>query len=384
MATKYQKRPYGSGSIRKYKDGHRLSWRDDNGIRGSEVFRPSTPKQAERRLMEIQTDVARGTYVKPTRVAAVAVDPVDTAESHEIITFADLWREHLAQQEVAVKHSSYRGYVTYGRTSLKAFMTKDLTEIDQRLVEIWWRSQKAHAVNRRNSYFQLRKAFRLAVRWGILPAVPFEIENSGRDASVRRPTRTIEDVDAVLAKLPEFYRGAVEVQLSGHVRISELIALTGSDYRDGWISVTKQRYPSGVVADTKRGQHKRIELLERGKQAMAGRPRVIGSAPLFPGERGPRMTHQAYRNAWNKAVAAAGLENFRTQDLRHVGLTLVSGEASPVVVQERAGHASFTSTRRYLHADARQHAEAVEKANAALRRIAESKKDAEQGEGMSA
>ncbi|WP_441004768.1 tyrosine-type recombinase/integrase [Microbacterium sp. CFBP 8794] len=82
------------------------------------------------------------------------------------------------------------------------------------------------------------------------------------------------------------------------------------------------------------------------------------------------MPRNSLRDAWKEAVVVAGLENFRVHDLRHVGLSLVAeAGASEKVVQQRAGHASATSTRRYMHTNARQHAEAVEKVDALVARL---------------
>ena len=70
-----------------------------------------------------------------------------------------------------------------------------------------------------------------------------------------------------------------------------------------------------------------------------------------------------------KAATEAGVHDFHLHDLRHVGLSLVVEEAGLIVAQERAGHASATSTRRYLHTSERVHEEAVEKIDALMRRI---------------
>lgn len=364
------KRPYGSGSVRAYKDGYRITWRDNAGAKRSRVLRPSTKREAEALLRAIQTDVERGTYIEPQKPEKEAPKALPELEEEPlIVTFGDLWEEYLKIREPELAASTMDNLRSLARSPLNALLPRDLAEIDQRLIERWWAAQSGHKVTRRTAYFQIRKAFRLAARWEIIPAIPFEIENAGRDETRKRPDWTIQDVDAVLLHLPAFYKAPVEVMLSGHLRISELIALDTSDYRDGWISVTKQIRPAGKVQDTKTGQHKKIQLLERGKVAMEACPHRIGKAPLFPGERGERMTHHALRSAWNKAVEASGREDFHLHDLRHVGLSLVSEVAPLVVVQQRAGHASRQSTLRYLHADERQHAEAVQRVNAVLQRL---------------
>lgn len=156
---------------------------------------------------------------------------------------------------------------------------------------------------------------------------------------------------------------------AAHLRIGELIALDGSDYKDGSLSVSKQRIAAGLTTDTKSGEHGVTGLLERGQRALEARPRVIETTPLFAGERGARITRLALRNAWLKACDAVGIEDFHLHDIRHIGLTLVAEVAPMKVVQERARHRSPTSTQRYLHADTRVHVEAVQKVDDLIRRI---------------
>lgn len=87
------------------------------------------------------------------------------------------------------------------------------------------------------------------------------------------------------------------------------------------------------------------------------------------------MPRRSLQDTWNNAVIAAGLENFHAHDIRHIGLSLVAEDgASERVVQERAGHASATSTRRYLHSNERMHADAVEKVDALVSKLQQGKK----------
>jgi len=81
------------------------------------------------------------------------------------------------------------------------------------------------------------------------------------------------------------------------------------------------------------------------------------------------MPRKSPQDAWESAREAAGLPDLRLHDVRHIGLSLVNEVAGIVVAQERAGHASSTSTRRYLHTSARVHEEAVERLDALIRRI---------------
>lgn len=352
-----KKRSHGQGTVEEYRDGHRLKWTTPEGGRGSKVYRPSSRSQAERELRRILTEVEKGEHQDDRRGS---------------VTFDAFFKDWLALREMEVKPSTYNNLVSIHRTMLSpTFGTKKLNTITRRSVDVWWAKHSIHPVQRRNSYYALRGALEQAVDWGLLSASPCKVKDPGKDVSVKRPTWGVEDFDTVLAHVDEFYRPAIEVMFSAHLRLGELIALDWSDVsRDGMISVTKQRLGLGFTADTKTGQHKRIKLLQRGTDALQALPRGFGNTPVFPGERAARMPRRSLQNAWSDAVTAAGLENFHVHDVRHIGLSLVAeAGASERIVQERAGHASATSTRRYLHSNERMHADAVEKVDALVSKL---------------
>jgi integrase len=58
----------------------------------------------------------------------------------------------------------------------------------------------------------------------------------------------------------------------------------------------------------------------------------------------------AFRSAWEAAVATAGLESFRCHDLRHTFASwLVQRGRTLKEVQEALGHTMITMTMRYSH-----------------------------------
>ncbi|MGN7968042.1 tyrosine-type recombinase/integrase [Microbacterium sp. 22296] len=353
------KRSHGQGQITAHKDGFRLRWSTPEGGRSSKVLRPATRRQAEQELRRILAEVDKGEHQDDRRGS---------------VTFDDFWRDWLALRELEVKPSTYKNLVSIHRTMLSpTFGNRKLNTITRRSVDVWWAQHSNHPVQRRNSYYALRGALEQALDWGLLTVSPCKVKDPGKDVSVKRPTWGVEDFDAVLAHVDPFYRPALEVMFAGHLRLGEVIALDWADVsRDGMITVTKQRLGMGFTADTKTGQHKRIRLLQRGTDALQALPRGFGSTPLFAGERAERMPRRSLQDAWNDAVTAAGLENFHVHDVRHIGLSLVAeAGASERVVQERAGHASATSTRRYLHSNERMHADAVERVDALVAKLRE-------------
>ncbi len=357
LETFMAKKANGDGSFTRHGEGWRLRWSMPDGTRKSKVIGKMSEAAAKKVLRQLIADAERGANTEPAPTKSIRFDA--------------LAKEYLAARETLVAVSTYKCWVSLLNTTLlPTFGALTLEEITQRRVDMWWAHKASKPVLRRNAYFTLRSMMKLAVRWSYLAAWTVEIEGAGKDVAKPRPVFEISDVDAVLVHLDPFYRPAIEVLLSGHVRLGELVALDAEDYdrRTGKIHVTKQKTQHGFTTDTKTRQHKAVRLLERGRVALdAMPPRIAG--PLFPGQRGERITRLALRRAWVKAATAAGLPNFHLHDLRHVGLSLVVEVAGVVVAQERAGHASKTSTHRYLHTSERVHDEAVERLDELVRRI---------------
>ncbi|MCM3615783.1 site-specific integrase [Microbacterium enclense] len=350
------KRAHGQGQVTPYRDGFRIRWSLPDGGRSSKVIRPANRKKAEDELRKILSALDSGSWVD---------------ERRGTMTFDAMAADWLALRESQVTHTTFVNYKSLLKTTiLPTFGGRKLNTITRRQIDIWWSKTAAHKVTRRNAGYVLKGILEQAVEWNILTVSPYAVKGAGKDASVQRPTWSVEDFDAVLVHVDPFYKAALEVMFSGHFRLGELVALNGSDVRGGMVSATKQRTGMGYTADVKYGQRKRIKLLERGRDALAGRPRVIGDAPLFPGERAERMPRRSLQDAWNTAVKAAGFTDFHVHDIRHISLSLVAeAGASEKVVQQRAGHSSATSTRRYMHTSARQHAEAVERVDALVARL---------------
>jgi len=346
-------RSKGAGSVEAFKDGHRLRWTNADGERHSVVFRPSKKREAEARLRELQAGRVPEPEPSPKRVL-----------------FLDFVQEYLAYREPDLAIGTVRNIRSMLNTTLKSFEKLTLDQLDQRKIDFWWSRHAAQPVQRRNSFFALRAMMKVAYRWGYIPKWQVEIDGAGRDVAKPRPAFEVADMDKVLQHLPEHYRPIVLVIFAGHLRLGEAIGLDAQDYdrKTGVITVTRQRTKEGSTSQTKTGQHKRIKLLQRGIDALDSIPARI-AGPLFPGVKAERMPRKSLQDAWESAREAAGLPDLRLHDVRHIGLSLVNEVAGIVVAQERAGHASSTSTRRYLHTSARVHEEAVERLDALIRRI---------------
>src|SRR4051794_14980577 len=88
----------------------------------------------------------------------------------------------------------------------------------------------------------------------------------------------------------------------------------------------------------------------RALAGLAGRERFTAEEDLvFCNEVGSYMDGSALRRRYQTALDCAGLRRLRFHDLRHTFGTRMIGKADIVRVKEWMGHASVSTTMRYLH-----------------------------------
>jgi integrase len=124
--------------------------------------------------------------------------------------------------------------------------------------------------------------------------------------------------------------------------------------------------PGGLSDKGTKGKRARVvpiipvirPLVDRRLTAISDDP----MARLFAGPRGGRVSTAVLRDAthWDEVVTKLGYGYLR-HGLRHTGLTWMADAGVPVhVLRKIAGHASLTTTQRYLHPDHRAITEAGE------------------------
>jgi integrase len=196
---------------------------------------------------------------------------------------------------------------------------------------------------------------------------------------VRKPERYSNDLD--------FYSAEEVMQLVG-AAVSEqdaAIFLTASftGLRRGelvalrWRDVVVEReairvrasYSYGALTTPKSGRARTVPMVPAVAErltALGEREQATGPDDLvFPGERGEYLDGSALRRRYKAALRRAGLRELRFHDLRHCFGSLAINTLSILEVQQALGHASLTTTTRYLHAkgkadEARRLAQAFE------------------------
>ena len=202
------------------------------------------------------------------------------------------------------------------------------------------------AANRALSY--LSKALNLAVRRGDIQANPA--------SGVRRFRE--KPADLYLSKA-ELCRLAPELGSDTPSRVLRMLLLTGlrsSEVRGlRWCDISPDGLEAELV-DTKTGA--RTVALSTAAGACMG-PR--GDGYVFPGRDGGRMNSGEIWRAWRRVRAAAGLDGVRIHDLRHTFAALqVQAGTHVEVIRSLMGHASITTTQRYMHSGREQEARALD------------------------
>src|SRR5438105_8397873 len=129
----------------------------------------------------------------------------------------------------------------------------------------------------------------------------------------------------------------VEFCMFTGVRRGEALALT-------WDRVDRSR---GVVRLelTKSGRRREVPLSSNADGVLARRWTPDATGYVFG-----KRNWNAFRSAWEAALATAGLEGFRFHDLRHTFASwLVQRGRTLKEVQEALGHQTITMTMRYSH-----------------------------------
>jgi integrase len=200
------------------------------------------------------------------------------------------------------------------------------------------RRLSAAAVNRPLAL--LRHLLRLAhEEWGELDVVP-KIRTE-KEPQGRLRWLTQEEAINVLAACKKSRNVAladlVEFSLFAGVRRGEALGLT-------WDRVDRAR---GVIRLelTKSGRRREVPLSSNADAVLARRWTPGAKGDVF----GSRNWN-SFRSAWEKALAAAGVEGFRFHDLRHTFASwLVQRGRTLKEVQEALGHQTIAMTMRYSH-----------------------------------
>jgi integrase len=245
----------------------------------------------------------------------------------------------------------------------------------------------------KNSSAVLVRVLEQAVRDGVIDRNPARV--TGWQHAFRKAEDELDDprslalpdwmtlralADALVAKSADRYTGWGDVVIFAACTGARIGEVSGCRVGDidpkSWLwTVRRQTTPSpGGLADKgTKGKRARVvplivEVREMVQRRIDALDRQV-DARLFTGPRGGRVTTAVLRDAthWDEVVTKLGYEHLRRHGLRHTGLTWMADAGVPVhVLRKIAGHASLTTTQRYLHPDMRSIAAAGDSLTAYL------------------
>lgn len=169
--------------------------------------------------------------------------------------------------------------------------------------------------------------------------------------------------DAVVAQSSGQYQGWGDVVIFAACTAARIGEVSGCRVKDidtkewKW-QVRRQTTtaPGGLIDKGTKGKRARtVPLIEEIHELVLQRIALTDGDPdarLFVGPRGGRITTAVLRDAtdWDTVAGKLGYEHLRRHDLRHTGLTWMADAGVKVHdLQKIAGHASLTTTQRYLH-----------------------------------
>ena len=194
----------------------------------------------------------------------------------------------------------------------------------------------------------LSHAFTIAVRdWGWLSDNPVK-----KVASVELPDGRVRFLDddererlllACREASNKWLYLTVILALSTGMRQAELFGLKWQDVNlnEGYL----------ILHKTKNGDRRRVPLSGLALELLKEHAKVrrIDTPLLFPSSRTPQKPIEL-RKAWEKAVMAAGIDDFHWHDLRHCTASyLAMNGATLAEIAEVLGHKTLSMVKRYAH-----------------------------------
>lgn len=347
------------GSVRKLPSGRwQARYLDPAGrpMTGPQTF--TTKREALDHLAAVRSDRTRGTYLDH-RAGLVPLGPYAT----EWIANGGR-RGSLAPKTRELYESTLAG-------PLAPLLEMPISAITPAQVRTWHtktgRALAASAKRQggdgssrlRQAYSLLRAIMATAVRDGMIPANPCQIDRAGSVKHAERPHLSPDDLSRILGEMPSKWHLPIRVMFGAHLRLGELVGLQRRDYRAGVLTIERQIIRVGgeeIETGTKTGIAAKVDLppsIATDLEAYLGAAPGIGKAPMFPGPDGKRFTGGAIGQAWRKAARKAGLPEYRLYDVRHGGLTLAAQAGGTIrEVMARGRHSTPRAAMIYQHAAA--------------------------------
>jgi len=304
---------------------------------------------AQRWLANVETSIARGEWLDPARGRVT----VERWATEWLATRGDLRTTTRARLD-----STIRLHV------LPAFGSRRLPSLTNAEIRQWVAAMSVtgmSAASVRKAAFALRQMLDAAVadrRLAVNPAtnVPLPAEHADEQRFLTR-----EQVSDLAAAMPGQYRALVLVAAYSGLRWGELAGLRRGrvDTLRGRLTVAETAVDVGrevTFGPPKTAKSRRVVPIARSvmRQVEAHLAEHTGpdaDALVFTSATGLPLRRGTFRQVWQPATRAVGVDGLRFHDLRHTYVAvLVGAGANPKAVSTWAGHSSVAFTLdRYGH-----------------------------------
>jgi len=365
MATSKGRRRF--GNVRKLPSGrHQARYLGPDGIERTAPHTFETPKQAEKWLTIVESEIIKGDWAAP--------------EAGEVL-LGEYGPKWIAERKLAPR--TRENYEDLFRLRIRPYLAElALGAIRPQTIRTW-RSQllkggcpEPQAVK---AYSLLRAILNTAVKEDeIIRQNPCRIKGYDRYHTPERPIATVTQVYKLADAMPARFRALILVAAFSGLRWGELAALRRSDVD---LAAGVVRVPRKLAALRDRMEfgppksdagNRSVTLPAAALKAL--RPHIVEhvaastDALIFTGDKGALLRSGNFGRAvrWKATVAALGLPaGFHFHDLRHTGNNLAaSSGASTRELMHRMGHSSMRAALIYQHATSerdREIADAMDK-----------------------
>ena len=339
------------GSVRRLPSGrYQARYRVDRTWRGAPTtFR--TKRDADAFLAATRADLERGTWHDPE------------AGKVKLREYATRWlreRPTLRPRTREVYEANLRLHI------LPALGDVDLNKITTSRVRAWYsdllRAGKPGPPTVAKCYRLLHATLATAVEDELIVKNPCVLRGASTDRPGERPVATVEQVYLLADAMGPRFRSMVLLATFCGLRLGELRALRRNrvDLLHKTLKVVEQLQDlsngTTFVGPPKTDAGRRTVAIPSailpdleahlGEWAAPGKDGLV-----FCAAQGQPLSRKTFYRAWDRAIAAAGLEGFRFHDLRHTGNTLAAATgASTKELMSRMGHSSPRAALIYQHA----------------------------------
>jgi integrase len=287
--------------------------------------------------------------------------------------FAKIWRERRGVYLVRPQDNEYRlkkieSFVLAGTNPPGTLGDKALTEVTTDDIEAFRDARRAEGLSTvtvNHDLKLLRKMFNWGIRKGYLERTPFKIGTEPAIALEKEIARAWrfgheEDERRLLDAADPHLRAVIVALLDTACRVGEILSLQ-------WRNVSLERRELVIEAVKSKTRTARIVPISTRLKAILEMRRTDPSgmefgpdAYVFGNEIGEQV--KSIRASWERARAAAGLNDLQLRDLRHEAGSRFDEAGVPTnYVSKLLGHTNLTTTSRYLNIHRRGLQMAMEK-----------------------